>query len=147
MKRLLFVLLAACSISSVFAQVRKIPAVVTNAFSKQYPNASNVEYHDQLSGYNVQFRLDSTTMTAKYNNKGVWKETDKPWTYEQLQPEVKDGFQKSKYSGAWKVTETYLIVLPDNNENYRVKIEKNDIQKKYLYFDRQGRLLRESITL
>jgi hypothetical protein len=30
---------------------------------------------------------------------------------------------------------------------YRLKVEKNDLQKKYLFFDKNGRLLKDSITI
>jgi hypothetical protein len=37
--------------------------------------------------------------------------------------------------------------LPNNEVRYRIKVEKNDVQKKYLFFDRNGRLIRDSLTI
>jgi uncharacterized protein (DUF952 family) len=85
-------------------------------------------------------------MIAKYNNKGEWKETEKEWSFEKLQPEVQDGFQKSKYSDEWQVKETAVILLPNNAQHYRIKVEKNDLQKKYLFFSDKGKLIRDSIS-
>ena len=129
------------------AQVRKIPSEVTTAFEKQYPSAQNVEYKDILTGIHVEFVLDSLKMVAKYSNKGEWKETEKEWSFDKLTPEVQDGFDKSKYANEWKVKDATIILLPGNAEHYRLKIEKNDLQKKYLFFSDKGRLIRESMTI
>lgn len=134
------------SVASI-AQLRKIPASVTEAFARRYPMARQVEYRDLLTEVQVSFVLDSAKMLAKYNNKGDWKETDKEWTYDKLPAEVKDGFLKSKYANDWKVTEAAIIYLPDGKEHYRLKVEKNDVQKKYLFFNKMGRLLRDALTI
>ena len=130
-----------------FGQVRKIPASVTEAFSKKYPTALDVEYRDVLTSVNVHFNQDSAKWIARYSPKGVWKETEKEWSFDRLSPEIKDGFSKSKFANEWKVTETAVIYLPSGEERYRLKAEKSDLQKKYLYFDKSGRLLRDSLTL
>ena len=129
------------------AQIRKIPASVTNAFEQKYPLARDVEFKDVLSSIHIHFVLDSEVMVAKYSNNGEWKETEKEWSYNKLSSEVQDGFQKSKYVDEWKVKETAIIYLPGGSEQYRLKVEKNDVQKKYLYFDKKGRLLRDALTL
>ena len=130
-----------------FAQIRKIPSAITSSFEAQYPTAQEVEYKDILTSYHVIFTLDSLKMIAKYNNRGEWKETEKEWSFEKLSPEVQDGFQKSKYADEWEVKETSIIILPGNAQHYRIKVEKNDLQKKYLFFSDKGRLIRESLTI
>ena len=85
-------------------------------------------------------------MIASYTNKGLWKETQKEWTFDKLPEEVKDGYEKSKYAGR-EVEETTMLYLPGGAEQYRIKSRKNDVEKKYLFFNPKGRLLRESITL
>lgn len=132
---------------SSFAQLRKTPAAVTQAFEKQYPNASNVQYEDNLINVQVHFVTDSAKMIAKYNSDGEWKETEREWNYDSLPADVKLGFDKSKYAADWKVTETAIIYLPKNETRYRVKVEKGDLQKKYLFFDKNGRLIRDSLTI
>lgn len=141
----LFIVLLFAGFSSL-AQVRTIPAVVTGAFEKQYPTAREVEYRDMLTSIHVHFVLDSAHYTAKYTSKGEWKETEKEWKFEKFSPQVQDGFRKSKYSGEWKIVESAVIYMP-GAERYRIKVEKNEVQKKYLFFDRNGRLIRDSLTL
>ena len=129
-----------------FSQVREIPRVVEETFANQYKGASNIEFKDQLTGVNVHFELEGEKMIASYTNKGLWKETQKEVEFEMLPPDVKDGFEKSKFSGR-EVESVIMLYLPGGVEQYRLKARKNDVEKKYLYFNPKGRLLRESVTL
>ena len=131
-----------------FAQLRELPVEVKEAFMAQYPDAESPEYKDNLVNVQVAFSINGEKMLATYNNKGMWRNTEKDWSFEQLEEDVKEGFKKSKYAGEdWKVTDTKIVYVPGNKEKYRVKVEKNDIQKKYLYFNKTGRLISESITI
>ena len=145
-KAVLVVIVLVFGFSS-FAQIRKTPAAVTQAFEKQYPNASKVQYEDNLINVQVYFVSDSGKMIAKYNGDGAWKETEREFNYDNLPADVKIGFDKSKYATDWKVKETAIIYLPNNEMRYRVKVEKNDLQKKYLFFDKNGRLIKDSLTI
>jgi hypothetical protein len=129
-----------------FAQIRKTPVAVTEAFEKQYPTVSKVQYEDNLLNVQVHFESDSGKMTSKYNGDGEWKETERNWFFDSLSTDVKTGFDKSKYAD-WKVKETSVIYLPRNEVRYRLKVEKGDLQKRYLFFDRKGRLIKDSLTL
>ncbi|MDB5252654.1 MAG: hypothetical protein JWP27_1823 [Flaviaesturariibacter sp.] len=131
------------------AQLGKIPVAVTAAFAKQYAAAQQVSYQDNLSDYSVHFLLDSNTMTAHYSSKGVWKGSEKEITLNQLSPEVKDGLAKSKYAD-WKVVSVSVLYLNEKaggGEQYRIRVAKGDLNKKQLYFNRTGRLVRDAITL
>lgn len=129
-----------------FGQLREIPKIVRENFANQYPKASNVDFKDQLVRVDVNFELNGDKFLASYSNKGDWKGTEKAWTFDSLSEVVKDGFEKSKYAD-WTTEETAVLYLPGGSEQYRIKAKKSDIQKKYLYFNKSGRLLRESITL
>lgn len=132
--------------TTVNAQLREIPKDVEEAFTIQYKDADSVEYKDQLINVRVHFRQNGEKMMATYSNKGLWKETEKDYTYEQLNEAIKDGFQKSKYAD-WKVIETKVIYRPNNVELYRIRLEKNELQKKNLYFNAQGRLIDDGIAI
>jgi NDP-sugar pyrophosphorylase family protein len=147
MQKLSLVLLSFFLISiTSFAQVREIPETVKEAFEDQYPAAEKVEYHDHIVNVKVHFVLNGENMVATYNSKGRWRDTEKEWDYDKLSTDVKDGFTKSKYAD-WKIVETRVVYLAGGQERYRVKVEKNDVQKKNLYFNKNGRLVEESITL
>lgn len=146
MKSLTAVLLGV--ILSLSAAAQKVPAAVSDSFSRKFPEAKGVVYHDNLGSYTVTFVDDSVKKTARFNNKGVWKETLTDTHFEDLSQAVRDGFSKSKYATTeWKVTEAVIVNAPNSAELYRVRVEKNELQRKYLYFDKTGRLVRDNITL
>ncbi len=128
------------------AQVREIPKIVEETFANQYPSAEDVDFKDQLLKVEVHFTWKGEKMMATYTNKGLWKGTEKDLDFEKLAEEVKDGFEKSKFAD-WEVTETAVLYLPGGSEQYRFRVRKSDVQKKYLFFNKSGRLLREAITL
>lgn len=132
--------------SAGFAQITSVPEQAKENFAKQYPAATNVKWSNDIVNVNAEFDLDGEHMNAEYNNKGIWKSTRKEWSYDKLTDAVKDGFQKSKYADR-EVEDVKTIYLPGNVVQYRLKVEKNDLQKKFLYFNEKGRLLRSAVTL
>jgi hypothetical protein len=148
MKKLLLtgVVILFCASLPVFSQIRKIPKAVEETFANQYREASNIEFKDQIVSVDVHFDMNGESMTASYTNKGIWKETLKPSTFDSLPQEVKDGFEKSKYADR-EVEDVTVMYLPGNLTQYRLKAKKSGVEKKYLVFNPKGRLLRESITL
>lgn len=129
-----------------FSQLREIPQAVRETFANQYPKAENTDFKDFLAKVDVNFELDGQKMVATYTNKGDWRGTEKDYRFDELEEPIKDGFEKSKYAD-WDITETKVLYLPGGSEQYRIRVKKNDVQKKYLYFNTKGRLLREAVTL
>ena len=129
-----------------FSQIREIPKLVEETFANQYRGASDIDFKDHLVRVDVHFMLDGESMIASYSNKGLWKETQKEWSFDKLPEDVKNGFEKSKYADR-EVAETIVLYLPGDITQYRLKAKKNDVEKKYLFFNPKGRLLRESVTL
>ncbi len=148
MKRtiLSFLILFLFAGTTAFAQLRNVPAEVTTAFTKQYPEAQSVTYKDNLVHFTVHFTLNNEQIIAKYDSNGQWKESEKTTELAHLPQAVTEGFQKSKYAN-WKVQEIIVLTQPQGVESYRLKVEKNDLQKKNLYFNKEGRLTKDGITL
>lgn len=128
------------------SQVTTIPDQARQNFFKQYPDAKNIEWSNNVVNVNVRFEQDSNKLFAEYNNKGIWKWTLKEWTFDQLPGDVKEGFSKSKYASR-DVTETRVMYLPGYVIQYRLKVEKSDLEKKYLFFNGDGRLVRSTVAL
>lgn len=150
MKRRLFLLVALTIAFSQFsfAQLREVPKAVKEAFGAQYPDAQSPEYVDKVVSVQVHFAEDGFKKVATFNNKGMWRETEQEWDFDKLGADIKDGFEKSKYSGdEWEVVETKIITRPGNKQLYRIKVQKNEVQKKHLFFNEAGKLVTESITL
>ena len=132
--------------TSTKAQIREVPREVEQTFIRQYPEAHSATYQDHLLNVRVRFIQDGETMLATYTNKGLWKETEQEITFDQVSEEAKDGFQKSKYA-EWNVVETRKVYRPNDVVLYRIKVEKNELQKKNLLFNTKGRLQVDEITL
>ncbi|MBW7890983.1 MAG: PepSY-like domain-containing protein [Chitinophagaceae bacterium] len=148
MKKIL-VMMIVVSIGFVFsstAQIRKIPAEVTNAFSEKYPDAKDVEWKDNLSSFIVSFEKEGENLEARFNKKGEWQSTEKLIEVDDLPEKVEDGFEKSKYSD-WEVKSVYKIELPKDELQYRLRVAKSDIQQRNLLFNEKGKLLKDKITL
>jgi hypothetical protein len=150
MKKILHYWLAVCFVvglySTAAAQVRKVPATVTEAFRTKYPMATNIEWRDRLSGFTATFDLENTHYEARFTNKGLWQQTENKVEEKDIPEAVMDGFKKSKYA-EWTIDNAYKIQIPGEKIQYRVQIEKNDIQKKNLLFSSEGRLISDKITL
>lgn len=127
------------------AQLRKIPASVTEAFNKKYPAAGHVSWKDKIVSFAAVFEINDTTCEARFNSDGNWEQTEITIGEEQIPAAVRDGLNKSKYAD-WKATEWYRLELPKDSLQYRIVVAKNDIQKKNLLFNNEGRLLSDKIT-
>ena len=100
MKRVLpalfsFILLFSVTTFS-FAQVRKIPSEVTEAFKQKYPGATNVEWRDKLSSFSAEFEEDNVHYQARFNSKGEWQLTENEIEEADLPDAVKDGYEKKQ---------------------------------------------------
>lgn len=144
MKKVLLSILMFIAVSGTFAQLRKIPAEVTNALKEKFPKAEDVSWKDNLTSWTAKFINEGIKTSAYFSGKGEWKETDKELKYDSLPEAVKDGFKKSKYND-WTPGSVLSIEKKDKGLQYRVYAEKSSlVQKAYLYFDEKGALLREA---
>jgi hypothetical protein len=128
------------------AQLRKIPAEVTEALKSKYPEAASVAWKDKISAFSASFELNGEKYEARFSSKGDWQYTEKEIAENDLPAEVKDGLNKSKYAD-WQLRTVYNIDLPDNKLQFRIQVSKSDLQKKNLFFSSEGQLLKDNITL
>jgi len=146
MKKIILLLVLLVSFGAVksFAQIRKVPAEVTDAFKAKYPDAQNVEWKDKVTFFEASFKSNNAEMTADFSSKGEWQETEKKMDFDALPDAVKDGFKKSKYSD-WTPGSATKIEKKDKDVQYKVYAEKSSlVQKKFLYFNEQGQLERDT---
>lgn len=148
MNKAILIFLFACYVipTTAFTQVRKIPSSVTNAFSEKYLEANDLEWKDKLSFFVADFTMGNETMEARFSSKGDWIQTETAIPENELPDAVKDGYEKSKYT-EWKIVNLYRVELPGDELQYRLQVAKSDIRKKNLLFNKEGRLLKDKITL
>jgi uncharacterized protein YxeA len=146
MKLKLTLLLLAFAVCSTQAQIRKIPSEVTDSFAARYPHAQKVSWKDNLTNFEAQFILNSYEMSADFNSKGEWQSSEKKIKFEELPSAVQDGFSKSKYSN-WEKLSVAEIEKNGEQLQYRVYVKKSTVEKKYLFFDANGKLVRDAIKI
>jgi hypothetical protein len=128
------------------AQIRKIPAAVTDAFAQRYPHATKVEWKDKLQHFEADFELNGSQISADFSSNGEWQSSERVMNFDDLPDEVKDGFAKSKYADWDKKTVSEVQELGKPLQ-YKINVSKSDLQKKNLFFDANGKLLKDNITL
>jgi len=142
-----FILAVIFSTTAVFAQLREVPASVTDAFKSRYPHADNVAWKDKLGYFEATFQLSGAEVTADFSSKGEWKSSEAKTNYEDLPSSVRDGFSKSKYND-WTKGSVTEIQHMDKPVQYRIYVEKSQpFQKKFLYFNGSGALIKDALTL
>ena len=149
MKRILVLgcmVLGAVAFNSSTAQLRKVPAAVTETFKEKYPDTKNVEWKDKLSVFQASYDVDDVRYTSKFNSKGEWLQTEKEIDEATLPAEVKEGFGKSKFTD-WELKTVTRIENKDNQFQYRLLVKKSGVEKKYLYFNGEGKLVKDTITI
>ncbi len=150
MKKLFYCLLAGASLvltNEAHAQFRSLPAMVTDSFKVKYPSAQQVSWSDKLSGWQVSFKRDTSSYTARFKNTGEWEWSTRKMSQGALPAAVQDGYSKSKYAGDWKVGSVMERALPGGIVQYVVYISKSDLQRRILVFSSVGQLLKDGNTL
>ncbi len=146
LKTFFVTVLMAFTFSTTYAQFGKIPVEATNAFQAKYPGAKNVAWKSRLASYKADFDLNGQHYTSEFNSKGIWQKTEAKINYTKLPGEVSDGFHKSLYA-AWEFTEIVQVDEKDKELIYRIRVKKNELSKKYLFYNTKGQLQKESLTI
>ncbi len=128
------------------AQIRKVPAEVTEAFKAKYPDTKNVAWKDKITSFQASYEMNGDKYESRFNSKGVWQQTEKDITEDALPANVKDGYSKSKFTD-WELKTVTWVESKDNGIQYRLFVRKSGVEKKYLYFDKDGKLIKDSITI
>lgn len=132
--------------SRLFAQIRKIPSDVTVAFHAKYPDAKNESWGDKITAFEASFNLNGADTKASFSPKGEWRFSEKTISQAELPKSVKDGFAKSKF-GDWEVKSISFLQNKDKVDQYRIFVDRATLNKKYLYFNKAGKLIRDAVTL
>ena len=133
MKKVL-VFIAALSTLSCMAQ--NIPQAVTTAFKKSFPGITIKKWDKEDGNYETNFSKDGKTMSATFDAKGNWMETETDIKVSELPASVTD-YVKTKYAGA-AIKEAAIITNPQAKKIYEAEVKGKDLQ-----FDENGKFLKE----
>lgn len=127
------------------AQVINVPNKSEKHFTEKYPNAKNVNWKNNVTDYSASFDLDNTKHKAHYHMDGVWDYTETFIPEESFPKEVKTSFKNSRYAD-WNMGSTALVENNKGEKMYRYEVKKG-IEKKYIFFSKEGKELKTSSSI
>ncbi len=107
---------------SLFACAQTPPKSVTDNFNSKYPGVTKVKWdHEEANEWEAEFKMNSNTMSASFDNTGKWLETEKEVKKNELPVTILNACN-TNYSG-YKINEASEIEKPDF-KGYELGIEK-----------------------
>lgn len=123
------------------AQNIEAPKEVKNAFSKKYPNISDVKWSKENSeAFEAEFRLNGVKTSVVIDKDGEIEETETAITIQNL-PKNVIPFININYAG-YKITETAKIIDENGNVYFEAEVSKGKTRKDLL-FDDNGKLVKK----
>ena len=141
----LFVMVILLSTQFLNAQVVNIPEKAKMHFAKKYHAAMDVEWTNNLANYTARFQLDSLKQAAHYSVDGEWTYTEYPLDFETFPEEIKKSVTKSRFSD-WKIESGAFVENSKNEKLYRIEF-KSGVNKRYVFFQENGKEVRSTVTL
>lgn len=124
------------------AQVVNIPETSKKDFESRYPDASDVEWTNNLVKYTVKFSIGEDEYKSHYYVNGSWHYTEKFLDREELPKGVIESYEKSRIAD-WEYLSSAWVENKFNEKGFRIEA-KRGIEKKYVYFDEHGKELRSA---
>ena len=143
-KLMLFSIISFC-IASATAQGIGVSKKAQEQFEKKYVGATDVKWTNNVSNATVTFALDGVTCKGHYNISGKWDYTEKFINKASIAEKAADSFSKSKYRD-WEEKGVAYVEYPKGESLYRYEVKKG-ISSNYVYFDKEGKLIKTSSTL
>jgi len=104
-----------------------------------------VKWDNNVSSYLCHYEENGVAATAHYNMDGTWDFTEKKIHPNAVPAVVNDSFSKSKFSD-YDVKEKAFVENTKGQSFYRFEVKKG-IDKKYLFFDKDGKLVKTSVSI
>ena len=123
-------------ITTLHCTAQQVPVAVKNAFNKSFPNTSVKKWDKEDGNYEANFSKDGKTMSATFDAKGNWVETETDIKISELPAAVSD-YIKTNYKGA-AIKEAAIINNPESKKIYEAEVKGKD-----LLFDENGKFLKE----
>jgi Putative beta-lactamase-inhibitor-like, PepSY-like len=138
----IFILLVVFSISLVPAFSQKnAPDNVKNEFAKKYPSAQSVKWaSEEANEWEAEFKINGTEMSASFDNKGVWLETETEISVKELPASVTNTIAKDFVgfkTGAVSTNETPKM------KGYEVELTNGETSLEVI-FDNSGKVIKNT---
>ncbi len=129
---------------SLEAQVVNIPQKSKDHFAKKYPDAKEVDWHNNLADYQVKFRNKNGVQRAYYHMDGHWDFTELYIDKTKIPAAVNSSLTKSRFA-EWSLESSALVENNKGQKLYRLEMKKG-IEKKYVFYDKSGKEVKTAVT-
>jgi hypothetical protein len=103
---------------------QNVPTSVKNAFATKFPKATQVKWSKEKSlTYEAEFKLNGAEMSANFDEKGSWTETEIEITEQQLPDTIKKAL-KSNFN-EFKIDEISTLEEAGKELKYELAVNKN----------------------
>ncbi|MEP7146590.1 MAG: PepSY-like domain-containing protein [bacterium] len=139
---LIFLFIAATGyVNPANASVQTIPAAVTEAFMKKFPEATNVKWgKENAHEYEASFKNNGIKFSANFSDKGEWMETETGMLFENLPAKIQEAYNK-EHKGS-KVKASAMIENANGTKKYEVEYKKGG-KTVELFYDENGNSVSE----
>ena len=142
MRKYILSILFLVTVFSVSAQVVNIPDKAKTHFASKYPSVKDAKWTNNVTNYTAEFKVKGVPAKATYNVDGSWNYTEVFIPASQVPKSVKDSFAKSQYKD-WTVKSIVAEETSKGEKSFRVEAV-NGVQKKYIFYDKNGVTLKEN---
>lgn len=105
----------------------KVPSVVKETFTKQYPNAKSAKWDKENADYEASFKMDGKDMSVLFDAKGMEKEVETDIKFSELPMPVQTALKGKKVKEA-------AIIKKGGKTFYEAEVGGKD-----LLFDAEGK--------
>ena len=122
-------------LTALSCSAQNVPSEVKAAFAKNFPNTTVKKWDKEDGNYEANFTKDGKTMSATFDAKGTWMETETDIKVSEL-PAVISDYVKANYKDA-TIKEASIISNPSAKKMYEAEVKGKD-----LLFDENGKFLK-----
>jgi hypothetical protein len=138
----IFILLVVFSFSIIPAFSQKnAPENVKKEFAKKYPAVQSVKWaSEEANEWEAEFKINGTEMSASFDDKGVWLETETEISVKELPASVMNTIAKN-FAG-FKTGEASANETP-KRKGYEVELTNGETSLEFI-FDNSGKVIKNT---
>jgi len=141
MKNVLILLLVSVLFASPAFSQKNVPENVKKEFAKKYPTAQAVKWgSEEANEWEAEFTVNGTEMSASYDNKGTWLESETEISSKDLPAAVTATLTKD-FAG-YKTGEMSIIEDP-KTKGFEVALKKDDSSLEVV-IDNSGKVIKKT---
>jgi len=141
MKNVLILLLVSVLFASPAFSQKNVPENVKKEFAKKYPTAQAVKWgSEEANEWEAEFTVNGTEMSASYDNKGAWLESETEISSKDLPAAVTATLTKD-FAG-YKTGEMSIIEDP-KTKGFEVALKKDDSSLEVV-IDNSGKVIKKT---